>query len=151
MGLILTDSDGKRRSVGQVRLDHLGPVTKVTTAGMWLEVPDHSPKSSANWFEGNASNGYHGASGLRFSQPTREEEQVLRRRRPPFRYLPVPCRGRIDWLFCNEQCHISHHEASRVWNEIDEVIESEFDVPESSQPENVVRLVLGEHGIRGMY
>ncbi|UZP32483.1 hypothetical protein NXS19_000299 [Fusarium pseudograminearum] len=104
MGLLLTYTDGTRRSMGQVRHDCMGAAMVVGLAEcMWLGVPDIN-ESQVNWTSETQreSNGLPGASSVHLSQPTMAEEA--------FRYLQVPWRGRLDWRFDSHQCHISHED-----------------------------------------
>ncbi|KAF5672778.1 hypothetical protein FHETE_3612 [Fusarium heterosporum] len=109
-GLLFTYSNGTRRSVGQVRFDLLEPSAKVL-GGMWLAL-DEEELHHKGCYTGCPP----GIIWFGLSAPL--EESALE-------CLEVPRRGRLDWCFDDSRCHISHHDDSRVRDEMEEVLSHE--------------------------
>jgi hypothetical protein len=133
-GLLLTYSDGSRRSVGQVRVDRLRPSINVT-GNMWVAF-DREEIERFDWLK-PSHNTVAGASWVGFSTPVQINSHE---------YLEVPWRGRLDWRFNGPKCQVSHHDDSSVEDEMSEVLASEAKagVELSERPAEVVTEIFGE-------
>lgn len=85
IGLLLHYPEGRRASVGQVRLDcQEAPMRVEGSEGMWL---------------GFNTLGFPRVDSIHFSRPSRAPDLV---------YLAIPWRGRLEWWFSHRQCKVYH-------------------------------------------
>ncbi|KAM0342122.1 hypothetical protein ACHAPU_009737 [Fusarium lateritium] len=80
-----------------------------------------------------------GAREIHTSPPPAIRESFLE-------YLRLPRQGRLDWYFNDVRCHVSHHDDSRVPDEMEEVLsrEAEMGTVHEKTPPQVVIENLGE-------
>ncbi|KAF5541057.1 hypothetical protein FMEXI_8078 [Fusarium mexicanum] len=140
LGLLLTYEDGRKRCVGQVRLDHLLAPIEVTSDAMWIGYPDADEISwRAGWVEDES-----GVYFVSFKEPDEEEWEG--------QCIKIPMQGRLDWYFSERQCHLSHRDGSD--EPLDEFLEalSQEPVPGMPRPGHAVKpfSVLVGRGVSAM-
>ncbi|KAF5001638.1 hypothetical protein FGRMN_944 [Fusarium graminum] len=128
-GLLFKYSNGTRRSVGQARFDRLEPWVEMS--GSICLAPDKLNSHNCCW-DCPPGIGWFGLSA-----PLQESAPEC---------LEVPRRGRLDWCFDNRRCHISHHDDSRVRDEMEEALshEAETGIVCTKRPPGMVSEYLGQ-------
>ncbi|KAG5820169.1 hypothetical protein H9Q74_000719 [Fusarium xylarioides] len=113
LGLLLTYEDGRKRCVGQVRLDHLLAPIEVTSDTMWIAYPD---TDEISW-RADEDEDESGVYFVSFEEPDEDEWDG--------QCIKIPMRGRLDWYFSQRQCHVSHRDDSEPLDEFLEVLSQE--------------------------
>ncbi|PNP79979.1 hypothetical protein FNYG_06676 [Fusarium nygamai] len=126
LGLLLTYEDGRKRCVGQVRLDHLLAPIEVTSDTMWIVYPD---TDEISWCAGSDED-ESGVYCVSFEEPDEDEWDG--------QCIKIPMRGRLDWYFSQRQCHLSHRDDSEPLDEFLEVLSQE-PTPGMPRPGQVVK------------
>ncbi|KAF5251217.1 hypothetical protein FANTH_3652 [Fusarium anthophilum] len=112
LGLLLTYEDGRKRCVGQVRLDFLLDPIEVTSETMWISYPETDELiCCGDDDEDDAS----GVDLVSFEGPDGLKEP----------YIKIPMRGRLDWYFSKRQCHLSHRDGNEPQDEFLEAMAEE--------------------------
>ncbi|RBQ76620.1 hypothetical protein FVER14953_00285 [Fusarium verticillioides] len=112
-GLLLTYEDGRKRCVGQLRLDHLLAPIEVTSETMWIVCPE---TDEISW-RADEEKDESGVYSVMFEEPDADEWYG--------RFIKIPMRGRLDWYFSKHQCHVSHRDDSESLDEFLEVLSQE--------------------------
>ncbi|KAG9508108.1 hypothetical protein J7337_001668 [Fusarium musae] len=139
LGLLLTYEDGRKRCVGQVRLDHLLTPIEVTSDTMWIVC---SEKDEISWRADEKEDG-SGVDLVTFEEPDAKDSHG--------QCIKIPMRGRLDWYSSHHQCHLSHRDDSEPVEEVLEVLSQEA-APGMPRPGHVVKplSVLVGKGVRSM-
>ncbi|RBA12471.1 hypothetical protein FPRO05_03921 [Fusarium proliferatum] len=112
LGLLLTYEDGRKRCVGEVRLDHLLAPIEVTSDTMWIVYPETDEISWCSHDEDES--GFYFVS---FEEPDADEWEG--------QCIKIPMRGRLDWYFSQHQCHLSHRDDSEPQDKFLEALAQE--------------------------
>ncbi|RKL46174.1 hypothetical protein BFJ72_g3082 [Fusarium proliferatum] len=112
LGLLLTYEDGRKRCVGEVRLDHLLAPIEVTSDTMWIVYPETDEISWCSHDEDES-----GVYFVSFEEPDADEWEG--------QCIKIPMRGRLDWYFSQHQCHLSHRDDSEPQDEFLEALAQE--------------------------
>ncbi|KAF4447882.1 hypothetical protein F53441_8632 [Fusarium austroafricanum] len=96
LGLLLTYTDGRQRSVGQVRLDFLDTPIDVVSDTMWIVLPGVEESCPGCGTKHDTS----GVDFISFNEPDEDKKTCIK----------IPFRGRLDWYFSEDDCHVFHHD-----------------------------------------
>ncbi|KAF4338689.1 hypothetical protein FBEOM_7395 [Fusarium beomiforme] len=135
LGLLFTYADGRQRCVGQVRVDFLGEPIYVTSENLWI---GYRETEELSWCTSNQKDA-SGVDFISFDRPERDEWEVP--------YIKIPMRGRLDWYFSQNQCHLSHEGDCELRDEFLEVL-AQDDTPGIPRPGHVVKpfsFCIGRH------
>ncbi|KAF5609070.1 uncharacterized protein FSUBG_4225 [Fusarium subglutinans] len=108
VGMLLTYGDGRRRSVGQVRLDCLDPPLSVSSDCFWLGFPNHDSNKSGDWLPW-----YLKATSFQLSEPMPNNSTT---------YIKVPFSGRLEWAVLDWESAVRHVEEGEPFDEIGQVM-----------------------------
>ncbi|KAF5559480.1 hypothetical protein FNAPI_4699 [Fusarium napiforme] len=135
LGLLLTYEDGRKRCVGQVRLDHLLAPIEVTSENMWIICPETDEISWRAGTDEDAS----GVYSVSFEEPDEDEWDG--------QCIKIPMRGRLDWYFSQRQCHLSHRDDSEPLDEFLEVLSQELSpgMPRRGHVVKPLEVLVGRH------
>ncbi|VTT72053.1 unnamed protein product [Fusarium fujikuroi] len=125
LGLLLTYEDGRKRCVGEVRLDHLLAPIEVTSDTMWIVYPETDEISWRAHDEDGS-----GVYFVSFEEPDADEWEG--------QCIKIPMRGRLDWYFSQHQCHLSHRDDSEPQDEFLEALAQE-PAPGTTRPRQVAK------------
>ncbi|KAF5571541.1 hypothetical protein FPHYL_287 [Fusarium phyllophilum] len=104
VGLLLTYGDGRRRSVGQVRLDCLDPPLPVSSDCFWLGFgDDDSDEEASDWLPWNLK-----VTSFGLSEPMPYDDTT---------YIKVPFSGRLEWAVLTWASAVRHVEEGGVEGE----------------------------------
>ncbi|RGP64378.1 hypothetical protein FLONG3_9565 [Fusarium longipes] len=129
VGLLLTYTDRRQASVGQILLDHLGAPQTVTSETMWLgyrEAEDstdshHPPGRPRIHWVGFTDPTLHSGNARGFVEETGEEDKPDQGDNLT-KYMMVPLRGRLDWAISESAYCWSHHDNDEPEDEMRSVL-----------------------------
>lgn len=120
VGLLFTYSDGSRRSVGQVRLDCLGPPLTVYSDSFWLGCSDI-------YYEADQWVPWHkNVTTFCLSEPVPKAYME---------YIKIPFRGRLEWAVFPTSGAVRHIEKREPFDEIGQVMAGRKNVLDYASPE----------------
>ncbi|SCN90467.1 uncharacterized protein FFB20_08715 [Fusarium fujikuroi] len=120
IGLLLTYGDGRRRSIGQVRLDCLEPPLSVSSDCFWLGFANNS-NDTLDWLPW-----YLKVTSLQLSEPMPSNSTT---------YIKVPFSGRLEWAILDWASAVRHVEEGEPCDEIGQVMAGRKSVLEYASPE----------------
>ncbi|KAF5971183.1 hypothetical protein FBULB1_9381 [Fusarium bulbicola] len=122
VGLLFTYSDGRRRCVGQVRLDCLDPPLTVYSDSFWLGCMDMDIGSAAEEWTPWHNNVTH----FCLSEPVQNQDTE---------YIKFPFKGRLEWAVLPASSAVRHVEEGEPFDEIGEVMAGRKEVLDHASPE----------------
>ncbi|KAF5251218.1 hypothetical protein FANTH_3653 [Fusarium anthophilum] len=108
VGLVLTYGDGRRRCIGQVRLDCLDAPLQIYSNHFWLglvDLEDGEPDDYRPW--------HMKVISFHLSEPEPDDDT---------RYIKIPFSGRLDWAVFGFASAVRHVEEGEPYDEIGQVM-----------------------------
>ncbi|KAF5604861.1 hypothetical protein FPCIR_714 [Fusarium pseudocircinatum] len=120
VGLVFTYSDGRRRCVGQVRLDCLDPPLTVYSDSFWLGCMDMG-SAVEDW-----TPWHNNVTYLCLSEPIQNQD---------IEYIKIPFSGRLEWAVLHMSSAVRHVEEGEPFDEIGQVMAGRKEVLDYASPE----------------
>ncbi|RKL46032.1 hypothetical protein BFJ72_g2941 [Fusarium proliferatum] len=112
VGMLLTYVDGRQRSIGQIRLDYMGPPLMVTWGKFWLGSDKSEEEGLSEGFWPVAYN----IKWVKVDKPLEDENRE---------YFEVPLTGSLEWhsyMVGGRYRHlVLHHESNELQDNVDEI------------------------------
>lgn len=112
VGLLLTYEDGRQRSIGQIRLDHMGAPLMVNSGKFWLG----SDKSEEESLPGGFWPRTQKIKWVEVDKPSRDQDRE---------YLKVPLTGSLEWQSYKKGDYyrhfVFHHKSHELEDNADEM------------------------------
>lgn len=111
-GMLLTYAGGRQRSIGQIRLDYMGPPLMVTWGKFWLGSDKSEEEGLSEGFWPVAYN----IKWVKVDKPLEDENRE---------YFEVPLTGSLEWhsyMVGGRYRHlVLHHESNELQDNVDEI------------------------------
>ncbi|RKL46176.1 hypothetical protein BFJ72_g3084 [Fusarium proliferatum] len=119
VGLLFTYSDGRRRCVGQVRLDFLDAPLTVNSDSFWLGCMDKETAVD-EW-----TPWHNNVATFCLSEPVQNED---------IEYVKVPLKGRLEWAVLPTSSAVRHVEKGEPLDEVGQVMAGRKEVLDYASP-----------------